>query len=274
MMKILNPVDDSTSKLAVVNPILSGFIPEMLPHAMKLYKMNFLKTNAIKTISKYNIGKPDYVSLGLSIIKIVNDSHGAYRASNVNEELITRLVAQEWLSIWFRSGFNQDYMNKLINNNSVKLTDRKAQIEAIALKFGSSGALCDAYKFFNPFHRCEGIENINYDYDRTIAIIDEKLSKSNALYRNIAELTGSFSNEKAKIGIIEFDWIKDSNLSDYNTSETTTPGEEVVGGSLSGGYGTPGVISGGRNIAKSQETATGGLQSSTSSTGEGFHGEF
>ena len=216
MMKVLNPVGDSTSKLAVANPILSGFLPEALPIIMRYKKMNWLHfdTKTIRSLSKVHVSKPSLVSLGISMAGIFNDSAGAYRASNINRELTTRLVAQEWLSIWFRSGFKQEYMNQLINNNSTKLKGNREQIEAIALKFGNSSAYCDAKKFFNPFVDCSGKKNINYDYQKVADIINEKLTKSNALYKNLGSLTGSMSNDTGEIGVISIGWVKDENLTD------------------------------------------------------------
>jgi hypothetical protein len=220
MMKILNPVGSDTSKLAVVNPILSSFLPEALPVIMKYKKMNWLHfdTKSLRALSKAGVSKPDLISLGLSLANIANDSAGAYRASNINQELTTRLVAQEWLSLWFRSGFKQEYMNSLINNNATSLVGNKAQIEAIALKFGTSSAYCDAKKFFNPFVDCTGIENINYDYQKVADIINNYLAKSNALYRNIGELTGPLSDEEGTIGVIDIGWKTDENLSDVGES--------------------------------------------------------
>ena len=220
MMKVLNPVGDSTSKLAVANPILSGFLPEALPIIMRYKQMNWLHfdTKTLRALGKVNVSKPNLIALGISMASIVNDSAGAYRASNINNELTTRLVAQEWLSIWFRSGFKQEYINKLINNNSTELVGNQAQIEAIALNYGTSGAYCEALQFFNPFVDCSGIENINYDYQKVADIINEKLTKSNALYRNIGELTGSFSDSEANIGVIDISWKADENLTDVGES--------------------------------------------------------
>lgn len=225
IMKVVNPVGDSASKLAVANPILSGFLPELLPKLVHAQKMNWLhfNTKSLRTISKMKVSKPDVVSIALSIAQISNDFYGASWASDINEEQTTRMVAREWLSIWFRSGFKQDYMNKLINNNSKKLIGLQEQIEALALKLGSTGALCDTYKFFNPFYECTGIENINYNYKKVVDIVNRKLSKSNALYRNITDLTGSLSNEKAEIGVTEINWVRDTNVSDYNTKPVAIP---------------------------------------------------
>ena len=208
LMQVLNPVNASTSKLAVANPILSSFLPTVLPTLLHAKKMNWLhfNTKSLRTISKLKVSKIDVISIALSIASISNDFYGASWASDINEELTTRMVAREWLSLWFRSGFNQDYMNKLINNNSKEIIGRKEQIEAIALKLGSTGALCDTYEFFNPFYTCTGIESINYNYDKTVDIITEKLAKSNALYNNITKFTGPISNEKGQIGTIDFDW--------------------------------------------------------------------
>jgi hypothetical protein len=182
--------------------------------------MNWIhfNTKSLKRISKLKVNKPDVVSIALSIAQISNDFYGASWASDINKELTTRMVAREWLNIWFRSGFNQKYMNMLINNNSIKLTGNQEQIEAIALKLGSTGALCDTYEFFNPFYECTGIENINYDYDKVITIITDKLSKANALYRNIVGLTGSLSNERAEIGTVGIDWLEDAEFEDFITS--------------------------------------------------------
>lgn len=220
MMKVLNPVGDPTSKLAIANPILSGFLPEALPVIMRYKQMNWLhfNTKSLRNLSKAKVSKPNLISIGISIASIANDSAGAYRASNINKELTTRLVAQEWLSVWFRSGFKQEYVNKLINNNATSLVGNRAQIEAIALNFGTSGALCDAYKFFNPFVDCTGIENVNYDYDKAAEIINRYLAKSNALYRNFAEMTGPISDGNAQIGVIEIAWKADENLTDVGES--------------------------------------------------------
>lgn len=231
MMKVLNPVGDSTSKLAIANPILSGFLPQLLPKLVHLHKMNWLhfNTKSLRNLSKASIKKPDLISIGLSIAQIANDSAGAYRASNINQELTTRLVAKEWLSIWFRSGFKQEYMNKLINDNAITLIGKTAQIEAIALKWGTSDAFCDAYKFFNPFVDCSGIENINYDLAKVNNIINEYLSKSNLLYSNIVQLTGSLSNENSEIGVISVDWVVDEGLSDFENNTPTQIVQEGVG---------------------------------------------
>jgi len=217
MMKVINPVGDSASKLAIANPIMSGFLPELLPKLIHAQKMNWLhfNTKSLRTISKMKVGKPDVISIALSIAQISNDFYGASWASDINEELTTRMVAREWLNIHFRSGFNQEYKNKLINNNSVTLTGTSNQVEAIALKLGSTGALCDTYEFFNPFYECTGIENINYNHEKVLSIISDKLSKSNALYTNIIGLTGSISNEKSEIGVIEIDWIEDAEVDTY-----------------------------------------------------------
>jgi hypothetical protein len=241
MMKILNPVGDSASKPAIANPILSSFLPEVLPKLLHAKKMNWLhlNTKSLKTISKLKVSKPDVISIALSIASISNDFYGASWASDINEELTTRMVAREWLSIWFRSGFDQEYMNKLINNNSKKLIGSQEQIEAIALKLGSTGALCDTYELFNPFYECTGIENINYNYSKVVDIINEKLSKSNALYKNITDLIGPVSDEKGEIGTVEFDW-KEAGV--YGV-----PGEEEGGSSGGGGVGQPVDEDGGRN---------------------------
>lgn len=214
MISVLNPVGDSTSKLAIANPIMSSFLPELLPKLIHAQKMNWLhfNTKSLRTISKMKVSKPDVISIALSIAQIANDFGGAYWASTVNEELTTRMVAREWLSLWYRSGTNQAYMNKLINNNSVSLKGTSSQVEAIALKLGSTGALCDTYEFFNPFYECTGIENINYDHEKAMSIIREKLSKSSELYKSITKLTGSNSNESAEIGVIELDWVEDANV--------------------------------------------------------------
>lgn len=222
MMKIINPVGDSTSKLAIANPIMSGFLPELLPKLIHAQKMNWLhfNTKSLRTISKMKVSKPDVISIALSIAQIANDFGGAYWASTVNEELTTRMVAREWLNLWFRSGLNQAYMNKLINNNTETLTGTSNQVEAIALKLGATGALCDTYEFFNPFYECTGIENINYNHEKVISIINEKLSKSSAIYKNITALTGSISNEESEIGVIEIDWIEDAEVDVYVQNET------------------------------------------------------
>ncbi len=241
-VKITNPTGDSN----ILSPIITTFATDVLPDIVKLHKMNFLKmglSGNIKTLTKYKFKSPDYKAVIISLLKIGNDFYGASWASDINEELTTRMVAREWLNIWFRSGFDQSYMNRLINNNSKKLIGTKDQIEAITLKLGSTGALCDTYEFFNPFYECTGIENINYNYDKVVDIINEKLSKSNALYRNITSLTGSISDEKGEIGVVEIDWIKDGNLSDY-TEEGGQP-FEVEGGS-NGGGGSGGGNDGGR----------------------------
>ena len=208
MMKVLNPVNDSADKLAVANPILSSFLPSALPVIMKYKKMNWLHfdTKSLRALTKAPISKPNLVSIGIAIAGIVNDSAGAYRASNINKELTTRLIAQEWLSVWYRSGFSTAYMNKLINDNQTQLIGNRSQIEAIALKFGTSGALCDAYKFFNPFVDCSTIEHINYDYNKVVDITSSYLAEANALYKSFGDLTGPISDQEGNIGVIDINW--------------------------------------------------------------------
>jgi len=224
MMKVLNPVNDSASKLAIANPIISSFLPEVLPKLLHTKKMNWLhfNTKSLRTISKMKVSKPDVVSIALAIASISNDFYGASWASDINKELTTRMIAREWLDIWFRSGFNQAYMNKLINNNSKKLVGMTDQIDALTIKYGSTGVLCDTYKFFNPFYRCDGLEDMNVDRKKAKEIATAYISKSNALYRNITDLIGSVSDEKGEIGVVEFDWVKDTNLTDYNDTTIQT----------------------------------------------------
>ena len=207
IMKILNPVDDSSSALAVTNPILSSFLPSVLPTLLKTRKMNWLNfdTKSLRTISKVELDKPDVISIALSILNMSNDLYGSYWASDINEELSTRMIAREWLSVLFRSGLDQNYMNKLINDNSSKLITKKDQIEAIALKLGSTGALCDLYDFFIPFYECTGIENINYNYNEVEKIIDEKTLKLSSIYTNLLELVGPITDEEGGVGIIQIE---------------------------------------------------------------------
>ena len=121
--------------------------------------MNWLHADSktLKRLAKTKVAKPDLISIGLSIAHIANDSYGAYKASNITQEHTTRLIARQWLQTWFRSGFNLEYMNKLINNNDTQLAGRGAQIEALADKYASTDALCDAWQFFNKFADCSVI---------------------------------------------------------------------------------------------------------------------
>ncbi len=226
IVNILNPTNEPESKLAAINPILSGFLPTILPRLLHATKMNWVNPNikSLRTISRLKLANPDVISIALSIASLPTDTYAASWASSINEEITTRMVAREWLSSWFRSGFDQKYMNKLINNNTKELVGMKQQTEAIALKLGSTGAMCDTYEFFNPFYVCTGIENINYNYEKTVDIINDKLYKSNALFRKITALIGPVYNEKGVIGRIEYDWIGNSGLSELNT-----PAEGVAG---------------------------------------------
>ncbi len=63
LMKVLNPVGDPASKLAVTNPILSSFLPEVLPKLLHAKRMNWLhfNTKSLRTISKLKVSKPDVI---------------------------------------------------------------------------------------------------------------------------------------------------------------------------------------------------------------------
>ncbi len=181
IMSVLNPANEPESKLAITNPVLIGIMPDLLPQMIRTLKMNNLKTvgSNIRFLSTQKVPKMNLVALAISISQIINDYGHAYWASSVNNELTSHLIAREWLSAWFRSGANPQYMNFLINDNKEKLIGMDEQINALALKFGSSGFLCDAYNFFNPFYKCTGLEHINYDHDKVKEIITHRLDLKN-----------------------------------------------------------------------------------------------
>lgn len=224
VMSILNPVNEPESKLAITNPVLIGIMPDLLPKLTHALKMKNLKTvgSNISFISKQNIPKMNLVALSISVSQIMNDYGHAYWASRVNEELTSHIIAKEWLSAWFRSGANAEYMNFLINDNKEKLVGMDEQINALALKFGSSGFLCEAYNFFNPFYKCTGLEHINYDHDKVKEIITDYLAKSNAVFRNLVDDLGPVSDENNEIGISTIDWTN-SELSPENVAANQAP---------------------------------------------------
>jgi len=117
-------------------------------------------------------------------------------------------VAHEWLSLNFRSGFNEEYMNKLINNNKTNLTNITQQIEALAQKFGTSNTLCESHLFgwiVDPKLGQDRCNYIDYNYNEVMDIININMHKANAIYRNIINLIGPVSNEKSEIGAINID---------------------------------------------------------------------
>ena len=239
IVKVLNPAGDSTSAFAAANPVMSSFLPEVFPKLLHAKKMNWiqLNTKSLKSISKLKVAKPDILSIATSIASISNDFYGAYSASEINKELTTRMVAREWLNIWFRSAGDQAYMNMLINDNKTKLVGRIAQIEALGAKWGSSGVLCDTYKFFNPFYDCTGAEHMNFDTAQADSIAGRYLAKSNDLYRNVASLTGPISDEEGEIGVIEINWDEEQLYSentlvsgeiDFNKDATTAKYIRIV----------------------------------------------
>lgn len=204
---ITNPFGKTNSSLDAISPILSDFLPKALPEIMRNYKLGYLTKNG-KKIFTSSYSKADYAALTVSILKIANDSYGAYRGSAVNSELSSRIIAKEWLSAWFRSGFDRVFMSKEVDNGNVNLTDTTSQIEALARKYANSGAICDFTSWITiDFVTCENTAyELNYDINLVISIISQNLAKSNALYKNISPLIGSISNDKGEIGVFDIDW--------------------------------------------------------------------
>ncbi len=217
MMKVLNPFDKSSVYSNTVSSTLSSVLPKVIPDLVKWQKMHWLKPNikTLKSFSKIKMGVP-YSYIATSIAGILNDIWATSSVSNSAEKINTRMIAREWLSIWYRSGFKPNYMNKLINNNTKKLVGRDAQIKALAVKLGSTGALCEAYRLITgTLDECSNTaENINYNHNEVLNTTYEKMVKAGALYKNIMEFVGPVSNEKGEIGTVEINW-------DFNTEEET-----------------------------------------------------
>jgi hypothetical protein len=246
LIKIFNPTGHSSDKLLKSNPILSSFLLKVLPQLLNAKNMNWksLDSKPLKTISKLKVSSSDINSIASAITNASNEIYGTLSSSDINKDIVTRILARKWLSIKFRSGFKQDYMNILINNNSIKLKVKKEQIEALALKMKLQGRLCGAYKSFIPSYECTGAENISYDYNKVVNIINKKLLKSNALYKNIIDSIGSVSDEKGNIGTAMFDLINEGDAQEENNLETVivkktgqtksynTDGDEVQDNSL------------------------------------------
>ncbi len=189
--------------LTVDDGLVSDFLTKALPELMYANQWNVGLKGALWS-KHINWNKADYASIALSVAKIGTDSFGAIAASYTNETMTDKLIARIWLQAHFASGFDKDYRAKLLTENSELKTfaTQDDEIEYLARKYGTTGAICDMYKFLNPLFDTNNC-SINYDIDNVKAMISDYLAKAKTEYANIESKVGYISDKNAVLGILD-----------------------------------------------------------------------